>query len=169
MIDQLIDIINLETSNFERFLNLLERQQCLTGDDNIVELLSLTDKQHELMISSQLLYEERFNLISQLKKEDKYSSDRELKRLTDTVEQTQANRLLILQKLLVKINNDISRTRSENNRLLKKSREYIFKTIKILSNMNNLELNQSVSNAICRVEGYSFSEANNTHKELSLV
>lgn len=169
MITQLLDIINSETANFEQFLNLLEKQQTIIADECPNELLMLTDKQRELMITSQLLYEERFNLICQLKKEDKYKSNRELKRLTDTIEQTQANRLLVLQELLVKINNDITRTRCENNILLKRSREYIFKTIKILSNMNNLELNQSVTDAICRVEGCAFPEVNETQRELSLV
>jgi len=169
MLNKLINIINRETENFEQFLDLLEKQQRLLDNNDIDELILLTDKQHELMVTSQHLYEERFGLICQLKMEEKYHSDRELKRLTDTIEHTQANRLLVLQELLVKINNDISKTRYENNRLLKKSREYIFKTIKILSNMNNLELNQSVTDAICRMEGYSFSEPIESSRESSLV
>jgi hypothetical protein len=169
MIRKLLDIINRETINFEQFLNLLEQQQKLIGHECPDELLMLTDKQQELMITSQSLYEERLNLIRQLKKESKYKSNRELKRLTDTIEQTQANRLLVLQELLVKINNDITRTRFENNNLLKRSREYIFKNIKILSNMNNLELNQSVTDAICRVEGCAIPEIRETQRELSLV
>ena len=169
MIRKLLNIINRETTNFEQFLNLLEQQQKIIGYECSDELLMLTNKQQELMITSQSLYEERFNLICQLKKEDKYKSNRELKRLTDTIEQTQANRLLVLHELLVKINNDITRTRFENNNLLKRSREYIFKNIKILSNMNNLELNQSVTYAICRVEGCTISEVSETQRELSLV
>jgi hypothetical protein len=169
MIKQLIDIINHETTNFEKFLSLLEKQQSLIGEKCLEQLLILTDKQRDLMLKSQLLYEERFNIIHQLKKEDNYSTNRELKRLTDTIEQTQANRLLVLQKLLVNINNDIARTRFENNNLLKRSREYIFKSIKILSNMNNLELNQSVTDAICRVEGCTIPERIETQKEISIV
>ena len=139
MINKLIEIIGREAAIFESFLELLEQQQRMLVENDADGLNRITDLQREKLVESQLLNKKRLELVENIKLVNNIEGDLNVSRLLDIVDQDQADRLQKLQKIILSLNDKITETRNQNATLLNRSREYIMKTMEMLSKINNPE------------------------------
>jgi len=137
MINKLIDLIGKEAAVFESFLELLEQQQTMLVTNDVDGLNRITDLQREKLVESQLLNKQRLELVEQIKVANDLEGDVNVTRLLDIVDENQADRLQKLQRLILSLNDKITETRNQNAMLLNRSREYILKTMEMLSKINS--------------------------------
>lgn len=136
MIDKLIKIIGREAALFESFLELLEKQQRMLVENDLEGLNQVTAEQHERLTESQMLNSQRLDVVEQIKKDKNIEGDLNITRLLTLIDQQQADRLEQLQTVILSLNDKISETRNQNAILLNRSREYISKTMDMLSRIN---------------------------------
>ncbi len=139
MINKLIEIIGREAAIFESFLELLEQQQKMLVENDADGLNRITDLQREKLVESQLLNKKRLELVENIKLVNNIEGDMNVSRLLEIVDQDQADRLQKLQKIILDLNDKITETRNQNAMLLNRSREYILKTMEMLSKINSPE------------------------------
>ena len=139
MINKLIDLISKEAAIFESFLELLEKQQEMLVKNDAEGLNQITDLQREKLVESQLMNKRRLELVHDIKIANNIDGDLNVTRLLDIVDQDQADRLQRLQRFILDLNDKINKTRNQNAMLLNRSREYILKTMEMLSRVNNPE------------------------------
>jgi len=137
MINKLIDLIGKEAAVFESFLELLEQQQATLVTNDVDGLNRITDLQREKLVESQLLNKQRLELVEQIKIANDLEGDVNVTRLLDIVDENQADRLQKLQRLILSLNDKITETRNQNAMLLNRSREYILRTMEMLSKINS--------------------------------
>lgn len=167
MINKLIDIISREARAFENFLMLLEEQQKSAEEGNSSLMAEIIEHQREEIIKSRILYNERKELLEKIKKDGQLLTS-EIQRLVETIENTQSDRMIILQKLFTELDDKIQNGRQQNRQLLKQSKEYIYRSIKMLSEIYSPDWNSSISEAICRHEGCAAEEKVKSHHKLTL-
>jgi flagellar biosynthesis/type III secretory pathway chaperone len=136
MIKQLIDIIGREAALFESFLALLHEQQQLLVKNDVEGLNRVTERQREKLIESQILNRRREELVDQIKRVNAIEGDVTVTRLLEMVDKDQAQQLLKLRDLIGSLNDHIATVRNQNAMLLNRSREYIAKTMELLSRIN---------------------------------
>ncbi len=136
MIDTLIDIIGKEAVLFESFLELLEKQQRMLVENNLDGLNQVTAEQHERLTESQMLNSRRMEVVAQIKKDKQIEGNLNITRLLTLIDQQQADRLEQLQDVILSLSDKITETRNQNAILLNRSREYISKTMDMLSKIN---------------------------------
>ena len=136
MIDKLIEIIGKEAALFEEFLDLLEKQQRMLVENNLEGLTRVTVEQREKLSESQRLNNLRLEVVANIKADKNIQGDLNVTRLLELVDQQQAARLTELQSVILSLNNKITETRNQNATLLNRSREYISKTMEMLSRIN---------------------------------
>ena len=139
MINKLIEIIGREAELFETFLELLETQKEMLVKNDLEGINRVTESQREKLVESQLLNKQRLQVIEQIKNDRNIEGDLNVTRLLDIVDQEQADRLNKLQNLILSLNNKITESRNQNAMLLNRSREYILKTMEMLSRVNRPE------------------------------
>ncbi|MEW6413024.1 MAG: flagellar protein FlgN [Candidatus Zixiibacteriota bacterium] len=139
MINKLIEIIGREAAIFEAFLELLEKQQEMLVKNDAEGLSHITDLQREKLVESQLLNKRRLELVREIKIANNIDGDLNVTRLLDIVDQDQADRLQKLQRIILDLNDKITTTRNQNAMLLNRSRQYIMKTMEMLSRVNSPE------------------------------
>ncbi len=139
MINKLIDLISKEAAIFESFLELLEKQQEMLVKNDAEGLNRITDLQREKLVESQLMNKRRLELVHEIKIANNIEGDLNVTRLLEIVDQDQADRLQRLQRFILDLNEKINRTRNQNAMLLNRSREYILKTMEMLSRVNSPE------------------------------
>ena len=145
MINKLIDIIGREAAVFEAFLELLEQQQEKLVKNDVEGLNLVTDLQREKLVESQLLNKKRQELVEQIKLANDIDGDLNVSRLLELVDEDQADRLQRLQKVILSLNDKITETRNQNAMLLNRSREYILRTMEMLSKINSPDSTYSKS------------------------
>jgi hypothetical protein len=139
MINQLIEIISREAALFESFLELLQRQKELLVTNDLDGLRQITERQHEKLIESRILNKQREELVARIKASQSIDGDLTVSRLLTLVDQNQAEQLRQLRDLIIELNEKINSTRNTNAMLLNQSREFVAKTMTMLSKMNNPE------------------------------
>ncbi len=145
MVNTLIDIIGKEAALFESFLELLEQQKRMLVENDVDGLTRVTDLQREKLIQSQLLNKKRLELVEAIKTANHIEGDLNVTRLLDIVDQSQADRLQRLQKIILDLSEQINNTRNQNAMLLNRSREYIMKTMEMLSRIQGTPATYSAS------------------------
>ena len=140
-VTSLIELISREASVFEDFLKLLGRQQEMLVRNDIDGLNKITALQREKVVESQLLNREREELITEIKSTNAIEGDLNVSRLIELVDEDQGNRLIKLRDIIGGLNSKINEVRDQNAMLLNRSREYIAKTLELLSRLNNLNTN----------------------------
>ena len=133
MVNKLIDIIGREIKLLETYLELLDRQQELAVLDDQDNLRQVNADQLEKLNESRLLNRERIELVMQIRQANEFEKDPNVDRLIDLIERERADRLLKLGEIFENLNNKIEETRNSNNHLVERSRQYIMKTLDMLS------------------------------------
>ncbi len=137
MINQLIDILNQEASLFEAFLELLDRQKQALVKNDIVALDEITRRQQEKIIEGQRLARTRERLIHDISTANAIEGDLTVSRLLDIVDEHQATQLKQLRETVLSLNDQILRTRNSNAMLINQSREFISRTMTMLSRVHH--------------------------------
>lgn len=136
MVNKLIAVIGREAELFESFLDLLEQQQRMLVKNDLKGLTEVTSQQQEKLIVSQNLNQHRLELVEAIKRDRNLEGDLNVSRLIEIVDREQADRLEMLQKIIMNLTDKINETRNQNAILLNRSREYIVKTVEMLSRIN---------------------------------
>jgi TolA-binding protein len=137
MVNQLIDIISRETLLFEEFLELLERQKQMLVTNNADGLKEITELQRLKLHESYRLNRSREELVLRIKKSNEIEGDVTVTRLLEFVDENQAARLMQLRETILGLNDKIAETRNTNAMLLNQSRDFISRTMTMLSTLNN--------------------------------
>lgn len=135
--NQLIDILGREAALFESFLQLLEDQQHALLNNDAEELERITVRQRKKLSESKALQDERENVIGSIKEDNSIEGDVTVTRLLDMVDRSQAEVLTRLRDAILNVNERILTTRNQNAMLLNKSREYIRRMMKMLSQVGD--------------------------------
>ncbi len=136
MVDQLIDILGKEASLFESFLQLLQKQQEMLVENDVEGLNGITDLLREKLVESRLLGRQREELIEQIRAANVIEGDLNVTRLLETVDRDHADQLTTLRDLILNLSEKITETRNRNAMLLNRSREYIARTMEMLSHLH---------------------------------
>jgi flagellar biosynthesis/type III secretory pathway chaperone len=137
MINQLIDILNQEASLFETFLDLLDRQKQALVKNDVQALDEVTRRQQEKLIEGQRLSRARERLIDEISAANAIDGDLTVTRLLEFVDAEQASQLKRLREIVLSLNDQIVRTRNTNAMLINQSREFISKTMTMLSRVHH--------------------------------
>jgi len=137
MVDRLIDILGKEAALFESFLELLEQQQKMLVENNVEGLNRITDLQREKLIESRILNRQREALVEQIRDSNAVEGDLNITRLLEIVDKDHADQLAKLKDLILNLTEKITQTRNQNAMLLNRSREYIAKTMELLSQIHD--------------------------------
>ena len=137
MVNKLIETIGREAALFESFLELLEIQQKMLVEHNLEGLKDVTVRQQEKLSESYNLNKERLELIEKIREVNQFDGDLDVSRLIEIIDKVQADRLTTLQETILTLNDKITETRNQNAMLLNRSREYIMKTMDMLSKINS--------------------------------
>lgn len=137
MVNKLIEIISKEAALFESFLELLERQKEMLVANDLKGLNEVVECQREKLIESKLLNKQREELVAAIKASRAIDGDLTVTRLLKLVDENQANRLIQLRDIINSLNEKITDARNANAMLLNHSREFIARTMEMLSKINN--------------------------------
>ncbi len=132
LVMELIGVLNKETSLFETFLELLEKQQKALVENDLPTLNQITERQREKIIESSILALKRENVIGKLALEQKLNGDVTITNLIETVKSNQAGILTQLRDTILDLNEKINNIRSQNSVLINRSRDNIMKTMELI-------------------------------------
>jgi flagellar biosynthesis/type III secretory pathway chaperone len=136
MINQLIQIINDEALLFEEFLQLLDEQkQALVANDT-ERLNRVTQLQQHKLLESSALNRKRNKVIEALQKANAIEGDVTVSRLLSLADEDQSQRLSHLRDAILDLNERINTARNTNAMLLNRSREFVSRTMSMLSRMH---------------------------------
>jgi len=137
MINELIQIISEEALLFEDFLHLLDRQQKMLVANDVAGLNEVTARQQQKLMESQRLNRRREQVIAAIKCANAVEGDMTVARILEFADDDQAERLKRLRESIINLNDSIGRARNTNAMLLNRSREYIARTMAMLSRVCN--------------------------------
>lgn len=137
MINQLIQVIGQEAHLFEDFLALLDRQKEMLVSNDVATLNEVTELQRQKILESQRLNRIREKLIADIKAEAAIEGDVTVARLLEIADRDQAERLLQLKEIIFSLNDRITEARNTNAMLLNQSRDFISRTMRMLSRIKN--------------------------------
>lgn len=139
MINQLIQVIGQEALVFEEFLKLLDSQKEALVANDTDRLNEVTAKQQQKLLESQALNRQREEVITFLKEANAIDGDVTVTRLLEFADEDQSQRLSLLQETILGLNARITEARNTNAMLLNRSREFISRTMTMLSRLNGPE------------------------------
>lgn len=136
MINRLIQIINDEALLFEEFLLLLDRQKEALVANDTERLNQVTQLQQEKLLESRALDRRRDQVIAAIKEANAIEGDVSVTRLLEYADENQSQRLARLREVIVSLNDRIADARNTNAMLLNRSREFISRTMTMLSRLH---------------------------------
>jgi len=136
MTERLIEILGKEAALFETFLELLGRQQemLIANDADGLRLVSETIR--EKVIENRLLNQQREDAVNEIKRRNAIEGDLNVSRLLEMVDEQQADQLQHLRNTIFALTDRITETRNRNALLINRSREYIARTMEMLSHIS---------------------------------
>jgi flagellar biosynthesis/type III secretory pathway chaperone len=137
MIDQLIQVISDEAVLFEEFLRLLDRQKEVLVANDTDGLTEVTAELNQKLSESKLLNRRREEVIAAVKKANAIDGDVTVTRLLEYADRDQSERLSQLQQTILGLNDSITQARNTNAMLLNRSREFISRTMNMLSRLHS--------------------------------
>ena len=137
MVEKLIETLSTEAVVFEDFLKLLGQQQEMLVNDDIESLNRVTELQREKVAESQLLNQHREKLVSEIQSANAIEGDLNVSMLLEHVDEHQGGRLIQLREIIQSLTQKIGEVRNQNAMLLNRSKEYILRTMELLSKINN--------------------------------
>ncbi len=137
MVEKLIETLSSEALMFEDFLKLLGQQQEMLVNNDIEGLNRVTELQREKVAQSQLLNQRRERLVSEIQSANAIEGDINVSMLLEHADEHQGERLIQLREIIQSLTQKIGEVRNQNAMLLNRSREYIMRTMELLSKINN--------------------------------
>lgn len=139
MINRLIQVISKEALVFEEFLQLLDSQKEALVANDTDRLNEVTAQQQQKLLESQALNRQREEVITSLKEANAIDGDVTVTRLLEFADEDQSQRLSMVQEAILGLNDRITEARNTNVMLLNRSREFISRTMTMLSRLNSPE------------------------------
>lgn len=136
MINKLIDLIGREATVFADFLELLTRQRQMLVSGDVEGLNACTERQREKLIEASLLNREREQLVIQLRVTMPISGDVTINKLLEHATESQAEQMEKLRDTILELNDEIASVRNSNVLLINQSREFIARTMNMLSKVS---------------------------------
>jgi len=137
MVEKLIETLSSEAVICEDFLKLLSQQQEMLVNNDIDGLNRVTWLQREKVAQSQLLNQRRDRLVAEIKSANAIEGDLNVSMLLEHVDEHQGGRLIQLREIIQSLTQKIGEVRNQNAMLLNRSKEYILRTMELLSKINN--------------------------------
>ena len=137
MVNELIVLVGSEAALFADFLELLGRQQKRLTKNERDGVNQFKAGRRRKVLESQLLNKQREELISMIKSTNAIEGDLFVSRLIELVDEDQGCRLVKLREIIDSLNSEIGVVRSQNEVLLKRSSEYVKRTLEVLNNINS--------------------------------
>jgi predicted transcriptional regulator len=136
--NKLTDIVSREVKQFELFLKLLIDQQNYLVANDLENLNRVIKEQEQAILITRELEKNRMRIIAELSEQiDDDPNNMTLSRVTKSLAQPQALKLEKMQRALTDLHAKISKVKSKNEFLIKKSMEYIEGTVRLLASSNN--------------------------------
>ena len=132
--NKLTDIVSREVAQFENFLRLLTDQQDYLVSNDLENLQRVVKEQEKAIIATRELEKSRMLVIAEIS--ERIGDDPNnltLSRITRILSQPQAGKLERMQKTLTDLHARISKVKSKNEFLIRKSMEYIEGTVRLLA------------------------------------
>jgi len=139
MINKLIQVISREALVFEEFLELLDHQKEALVANDTERLNEVTRLQQQKLLESQALNRSREEVIAAIKETNDIAGDLTVSRLLDYADEDQSQRLTQLKDAIRALDDRINEARNTNAMLLNRSREFISRTMSMLSQLNGPE------------------------------
>ena len=136
MIDQLIQVISDEALLFEEFLQLLDCQKEALVANDTDRLNEVTQRQQQKLMESRALDRRRDQVVAAIKADNAIDGDVTITRLLQYADENQSSRLTQLRDAILDLNERINETRNTNAMLLNRSREFISRTMSMLSRLH---------------------------------
>ncbi|MEW5796550.1 MAG: flagellar protein FlgN [Candidatus Zixiibacteriota bacterium] len=136
MINQLIQIINDEALLFEEFLRLLDCQKEALVANDTERLNQITQLQQQKLVECRALDHRRDQIVAAIKEANTIVGDVTVTRLLEYADEDQSQRLIRLREAVLSLNDRISDARNTNAMLLNRSREFISRTMRMLSRLH---------------------------------
>ncbi len=137
MVTELIGLISNEAVLFEEFLELMAREQVMLSKNDVDGQKRIKTKRRSKVMKSQLLGRQREELISIIKSTNAIEGDQNITHLIELVDQEQGGQLVQFRNIMNNLNSEITEVRGQNELLLKRSREFMSRTIELLERINN--------------------------------
>ena len=150
MINDLIRIISQEALLFEDFLSLLDQQKVALIDNDTEALNRITKLQQQKFLESQKLNRQREERIAVIKKTNAIDGDMTVARILEFADESQALQLRRLREAILSLNDRIAEVRNTNAMLLNQSREFISRTMNMLSEVNRPEAAYDANGSVSR-------------------
>jgi len=139
MINKLIQVISREALVFEEFLELLDHQKEALVANDTERLNEVTRLQQKKLLESRALNQSREDVIAVIKETNDIVGDLTVSRLLDYADEDQSQRLTKLKDAIRALDDRINEARNTNAMLLNRSREFISRTMSMLSQLNGPE------------------------------
>lgn len=132
LLDRLISVIGSEASLFDRFLELMERQQqaLIAGDSD--EVKGVTAQLQQIAVQSQQLESRRIDIVEQIRIAQGTEGDLNVSRLCDMVDSSRSDQLRSFRDTILGLYGRIEETRMRNGLLIEQSLEQIQHTMETI-------------------------------------
>jgi flagellar biosynthesis/type III secretory pathway chaperone len=136
LLDRLISVIGSEAALFERFLELMERQQqaLIAGDARDVK--AVTAQLQQIAAQSQQLESQRIDIVEQIRLAQGTESDLNVSRICDMVDSARSNQLRAFRDTILGLYGRIEETRMRNGLLIEQSLEQIQHTMETIGRVS---------------------------------
>jgi flagellar biosynthesis/type III secretory pathway chaperone len=133
LLDRLISVIGGEAALFQKFLELLEKQQQALIQNDTEGLGSITEGLHAIVARSQKLERERAEVVEQIRITGSAEDDLNVCRICDMADENRSIQLKNLRETILGLYSDIEETRMRNGLLVEQSLEQIRHTLQLIS------------------------------------
>lgn len=132
--NKLTDIVAKEVQQFELFLRLLTEQQDYLIENDLDNINQVVKAQEEAILSLRELEKSRTRIVNEISGQMESGSENlTLSRIVESLPEPQAEKLEKMQKTLLDLHKKVSKAKSRNEFLIRKSMEYIDGTFRLLS------------------------------------
>ena len=132
LLDRLISVIGSEAALFERFLDLMERQQRALIEGDAGDVKTVTAQLQQIAAQSQQLESQRIDIVEQIRLVQGTESDLTVSRICDIVDSARSNQLRAFRDTILGLYGRIEETRMRNGLLIEQSLEQIQHTMETI-------------------------------------
>ncbi len=132
LLDRLISVIGDEAVLFEKFLQLLERQQQALITNGTDELKAVTAQLQEVVSQSQRLEQQRVATVDEIREHGDSDTDLNVSQICEMADSARSNQLQTFRDTILGLYGRIEETRMRNGLLIEQSLEQIQNTVEVI-------------------------------------
>lgn len=132
LLDRLISVIGDEAVLFEKFLQLLERQQQALITSDTDELKAVTVQLQQVVLQSQRLEAQRVATVDEIREYGDSDTDLNVMQICEMADSARSNQLQTFRDTILGLYGRIEETRMRNGLLIQQSLEQIQNTVEVI-------------------------------------